>query len=99
MQVNVEGVVVGFLALLMIGAFHPIVVKCEYHFSQRIWPLFLLLGVGLLAASLVTAGILSMALGLLGVSCLWSIRELKEQAQRVKKGWFPQNPNRKAPKK
>jgi hypothetical protein len=25
---------------------------------------------------------------------LWSIKELKEQRRRVKKGWFPQNPKR-----
>ena len=40
---------------------------------------------------------LSMILGLAGVSCLWSIRELQEQVQRVEKGWFPKNPNRKEP--
>lgn len=41
MQVNMEGVVVGIVALVMIGVFHPIVIKCEYYFSHRIWPLFL----------------------------------------------------------
>lgn len=25
----------------------------------------------------------------LGVSCFWSIKELKEQEKRVAKGWFP----------
>ena len=40
MQVNMEGVVVGIVALVMIGVFHPIVIKCEYYFSHRIWPLF-----------------------------------------------------------
>ncbi|MBQ5683504.1 MAG: DUF4491 family protein, partial [Peptococcaceae bacterium] len=25
----------------------------------------------------------------------WSIGELKEQRERVEKGWFPKNPNRK----
>ena len=25
----------------------------------------------------------------LGVSCFWSIKELKEQEKRVEKGWFP----------
>ncbi|MFQ8841056.1 MAG: DUF4491 family protein [Clostridium fessum] len=28
-------------------------------------------------------------LGVLGVSCFWSIKELKEQEKRVAKGWFP----------
>ena len=27
--------------------------------------------------------------GILGVSCFWSIKELKEQEKRVAKGWFP----------
>ena len=31
----------------------------------------------------------------LGAGCLWSIRELKEQAKRVERGWFPKNPKRK----
>ena len=34
-------------------------------------------------------------LGIFGFSCLWSIRELFEQVERVEKGWFPRNPNRK----
>lgn len=46
MQVNMEGVVVGIVALVMIGVFHPIVIKCEYYFSHRIWPLFLAAGIG-----------------------------------------------------
>ena len=29
------------------------------------------------------------SLGVLGVSCFWSIKELKEQEKRVAKGWFP----------
>lgn len=94
MQINLEGVAVGVIALLLIGLFHPIVIRCEYHFSARIWPLFLLAGLGLLVAALLTQGMVSITLGLLGASCLWSIRELKEQAQRVEKGWFPRNPNR-----
>ena len=95
MQIHFEGVAVGILSLVMIGAFHPIVIKCEYYFSARVWPLFLLFGAGFLMAALFTQGLASIALGLLGVCCLWSIRELKEQAQRVEKGWFPRNPKRK----
>ncbi len=98
MQVNMEGVVVGIVALVMIGVFHPIVIKCEYYFSHRIWPLFFFSGWNrFFAGCPVYRGMLSMILGLAGVSCLWSIRELQEQAQRVEKGWFPKNPNRKEP--
>ena len=81
MQVNMEGVVVGIVALVMIGVFHPIVIKCEYYFSHRIWPLFLAAGIGFLLAALFTEGMLSMILGLAGVSCLWSIRELQEESK------------------
>ena len=48
-----------------------------------------------LLAALLIQGILSILLGLLGAGCLWSIRELKEQAKRVERGWFPKNPKRK----
>lgn len=39
--------------------------------------------------------LLSRVLGVLGASSLWSIKELYEQENRVKKGWFPANPSRK----
>ena len=34
-------------------------------------------------------------LGILAFSCFWSIRELFEQEQRVRKGWFPKKEKRK----
>lgn len=95
MELNFEGILIGIASLLIIGLFHPIVIKCEYYFSQRIWPVFLVAGLLLLAAALFAQGLFSILLALVGVACLWSIREIKEQAQRVAKGWFPKNPNRK----
>ena len=41
----------------------------------------------------------SLFLGVLGVTCLWSIKELHEQEERVHKGWFPSNPKRHAAEK
>ena len=38
MELNLEGIAVGGASLLVIGAFHPLVIWCEYHFSQKIWP-------------------------------------------------------------
>ena len=29
--------------------------------------------------------------------CFWSIKEVFEQRERVRKGWFPKNPKRKYP--
>lgn len=95
MELNLEGIFVGIASLLVIGAFHPLVIWCEYYFTQRVWPIFLVAGLLFLAAALFTPGLLSTFLGLLGASCLWSIRELKEQTQRVERGWFPKNPKRK----
>ena len=95
MELNFEGILIGIASLLIIGLFHPIVIKCEYYFSQRVWPLLLIAGLLLLAAALFVQGLFSILLALVGVACLWSIREIKEQAQRVAKGWFPKNPNRK----
>ena len=96
MELNFEGVIVGAAALLVIGAFHPLVIWCEYRFTQRIWPVFLITGLLCLLAALLLQGLFSILLGLLSASCLWSIRELKEQTKRVERGWFPQNPKRKS---
>ena len=95
MELNLEGVVVGAASLLVIGAFHPLVIWCEYRFTQRIWPVFLIAGLLCLIVALFIQGLFSILLGLLGVACIWSIRELKEQARRVERGWFPKNPKRK----
>ena len=84
------------VCFLCIGLIHPIVIKAEYYWSARCWPVFLVVGLLFLAASLLVDHTLaSIGLGILGCSCLWSILELKEQEQRVAKGWFPRNPNRK----
>ena len=96
MELNFEGVIVGAAALLVIGAFHPLVIWCEYRFTQRIWPVFLITGLLCMLAALLLQGLFSILPGLLSASCLWSIRELKEQTKRVERGWFPQNPKRKS---
>ena len=88
--------VLGAAALLVIGAFHPLVIWCEYRFTQRIWPVFLITGLLCMLAALLLQGLFSILLGLLSAGCLWSIRELKEQTKRVERGWFPKNPKRKS---
>lgn len=92
-----DGVIIGGIAFALIGLFHPIVIWSEYHFSSRCWPAFLLAGLALLAASLfVRQTIPSAALGVAGMSCLWSILELKEQKKRVARGWFPKKERKKS---
>ncbi|MCL2231820.1 MAG: DUF4491 family protein [Treponema sp.] len=92
---NYHGIIIGFSVFFVIGVFHPIVIKSEYYFSKRIWPVFMVCGAGLVIGSLfLESGIASALLCVVGFSCFWSIRELHEQEKRVKKGWFPQNPKR-----
>ena len=93
---HIGGVLVGIFTFLIIGAFHGVVVKTEYYFSKSAWPVFLVLGVLFLAISLLIPHTAAGSIvAVLGVTFLWSIKELFEQEERVKKGWFPANPKRK----
>lgn len=95
---NPTGIITGIVVFLTIGLFHPIVIKAEYHFSKSCWWCFLLIGLLCIALSLfIQNSILSTAIGVVGFSSLWSIKELFEQEKRVLRGWFPRNPNRKKP--
>ena len=94
-QLAYEGLLLGFCTFLTIGIFHPIVVKAEYYFGTRLWWAFLFCGLaGVAAAPFLTSVFWSALSAIVGFSCLWSILELFEQRQRVVKGWFPMNPNR-----
>lgn len=97
LRVMLDGIIIGCISFALIGLFHPIVIWSEYHFSSRCWPAFLLAGLALLAGSvLVRQTIPSAALGVAGMSCLWSILELKEQEKRVARGWFPKKERKKS---
>ena len=94
-MLNGSGILIGLTAFIVIGVLHPVVIKCEYYFSDRVWPVFLAGGLAFCAASLfVERPLLSSVLGVVGFSLLWIIRELKQQTRRVEKGWFPRNPKR-----
>jgi hypothetical protein len=94
-NMNLAGILIGAAALIIIGVFHPIVVQAEYRFGVRIWPVFLVVGLAAILGSALLENItLSAVSGVFGFACLWSIRELFEQEERVEKGWFPGNPDR-----
>ena len=96
-QYNLTGIVIGIATFLIIGIFHPMVTKGEYYFGVRIWWLFLLSGIGAIAASVAVRELFwSTLLAVWGASSLWGIGELFEQRKRVEKGWFPRNPKRKS---
>ena len=96
---NLSGIILGASALLLIGVFHPIVIKAEYHLGKECWWIFALAGIATCVASLLVSSIVfASVLGVAGFSCFWSIYELFEQEKRVSKGWFPVNPKRKSKK-
>lgn len=93
---NFAGLIVGVCTFLIIGLFHPIVIKAEYHWGVKCWWVFLVVGIAATIGSLLIRNMtLSTLLGVFAFSSFWSIKELYEQRERVRKGWFPANPNRK----
>ena len=96
MELNFSGIVIGVATFLVIGLFHPLVIKAEYYIGVRSWWLFLFLGIVAGIASLMVANLtLSIILGVVAFSSFWSIGEVFEQKKRVEKGWFPANPKKK----
>ena len=95
---NLLGLAIGLCTFFIIGLFHPIVIKCEYHFGTHCWWWFLLLGFVCIALSVIIGNLFASALlGVTAFSSFWSILEIFEQQKRVQKGWFPRNPKRKYP--
>lgn len=93
---NFTGIIIGASVFLMIGFFHPIVIKAEYYFGVKCWPVFALSGTATLVGSLLVENIIfSVLLGAFAFSAYWSILELFEQRKRVERGWFPKNPKKK----
>lgn len=96
-QMNYSGLIIAVITFLVIGLFHPLVIKSEYYFGTKCWWAFALAGLAFIVASLlVENSVASPILGVVGCSCLWSILEIFEQKERVRKGWFPMNPKRKS---
>ena len=90
------GIIIAVSTFLIIGIFHPIVIKVEYYWGTRLWWIFLVLGIiTIMVALLIANVIVSSILGVIGASLLWSIGELFEQKKRVERGWFQMNPKRK----
>ena len=93
---NFTGLIVGLATFLVIGIFHPVVIKAEYYFGVKCWWWFLVAGIIFCALSVVVENMIaSTILGVTAFSSFWSILELKEQRERVRKGWFPKGPGHK----
>lgn len=89
------GLTLGICTFLVIGIFHPIVIKCEYYFGVRCWWWFAILGVAMCAVSYcISDPFWSTLAGVVAFSSFWTIKEIFDQRERVRKGWFPANPKR-----
>ncbi len=92
-----EGIILGASVFLIIGIFHPIVIKMEYYLGKRSWWMLFVAGIVFCILSIFTVNqTVSAIFGATAFSCFWSIHELFEQERRVLKGWFPMNPRREA---
>jgi hypothetical protein len=90
MEFHFTGLIIGVATFLIIGLFHPLVIKGEYYFGVKCWWVFLLSGIATVTASICVADVLwSTLLAVFGASSFWSIGELFEQRKRVERGWFP----------
>ena len=85
-EYHLGGIAIGICTFLIIGLFHPIVVKAEYYWGTRCW---------WIGTVLISDILISSLLGVFSFSSFWTIKEIFEQRERVLKGWFPMNPKRK----
>ena len=96
-NINFNGILLGLCSFLVIGIFHPLVIKAEYHCGRRSWWGFLVMGLLFMTLSLTCRNqFLSTLFGVVAFSSFWGIGEVFAQHRRVKRGWFPMNPRRKA---
>ena len=95
-EYHLGGIAIGICTFLIIGLFHPIVVKAEYYWGTRCWWIFLVLGIaGIIGTVLISYILIASLLGDFSFSSFWTIKGIFEQRERVLKGWFPMNPKRK----
>ncbi|MDR0680286.1 MAG: DUF4491 family protein [Dysgonamonadaceae bacterium] len=87
---NLTGITIGLATFLIIGLFHPLVIKGEYYFGVKCWWVFALGGVlGITGSVVIHNTIGSVLCGVMAFSSFWGIMELFAQRKRVEKGWFP----------
>ncbi len=92
---NWEGLLLGFVAFLIIGLCHPLVTKLEYHKGKEAWYLLFIPGSILLIISFFLSDIYSIITGIIAFALFWSAIEMFKQHERVLKGQAKRNPKRK----
>lgn len=96
---HILGLAIGFLTFIIIGLFHPLVIKGEYYLGLKAVWIFAAMGVlsGIVSYCVYDL-FLSISMAVVSFSSFWSIKEVFDQKKRVEKGWFPSNPRRESKK-
>ena len=82
---NLWGLVIGVATFLIIGLFHPLVVKAEYYFGAGIWWAFLLAGLVFMGLSVMVHHlILSTIFGVIAFSSLRGTYPVSVEAYRIR---------------
>ena len=82
-EYHLAGLFIGICTFLIIGLFHPVVVKAEYYWGTKCWWIFLILGIAGVVASLsIENVIIASLLGVFAFSSFWTIKEVFEQEER-----------------
>ena len=63
---NFSGLIIAVTTFLVIGVFHPIVIKAEYHLGTRCWWAFLLAGIAFIVALVLSSSVAVTAQTLVG---------------------------------
>ena len=78
MELYFKGLLIGVFSFLVIGLFHPIVIKTEYYTGTRFWWVFLIVGILCCCGALLCADIVaSSMLSVLGFSSFIDQKQLK----------------------
>ena len=85
-EYHLAGLFIGICTFLIIGLFHPVVVKAEYYWGTKCWWIFLILGIAGVVASLsIENVIIASLLGVFAFSSFWTIKEVFEQEESVQR--------------
>ena len=95
-MIHITGIVIAISTFLIIGLFHPLVIKTEYYLGTRPWWLFLFGGILCVVLSLLQADIVwSSLLGVLGGKPAVVDRRTLRPGKARAEGLVPHEPEKK----
>ena len=96
---NTTGIFLGLFTAIAIGIGFVWVIKLEYYVGAHTAKAVAALGIAIILVSLLIPDFtFSAIVGVLGGTVIWGATELPDQEERVAKGMFPVNPNKRARK-